>query len=332
MTQEVAEDATKFRLGIDVALPENAGAEEFQLHYTRLDKIEGLEDLTELRKLVFVATGLRVIENLENQALLEHLEIYQASISRISNILHLTNLRLLDLSFNKISHIEGLSTLVKLEKLYLSSNNISVIENLDALTSLKVLELGSNRISELSGLDHLDNLEELWLGKNMINCMRLPRTFTNLRILSLQSNRLTEWESLACVPAMEQLYLSSNKLSDPSAEVIASLPPTLMDLDIASNALTAVPRFTQLLPSLTELWLNDNQICDFDSLDYLKLAPALQTVYLEKNKVQSQVPIEYTKRMRVLCPKLIQLDAVPIIHLRTITEDSHPAVRSILRH
>ena len=330
------EDATKFVLGEDVALPEDSEAEEIQVHYTRIAKIENLEKFRVLRKLVLVATGLKEIENLENQEQLEHLEIYQGSIACIRNISHLSRLTVLDLSFNKITKIEGLNSLVNLEKLYLSSNDISVIENIDKLTKLKVLELGSNFISSIEGIENLEELEELWLGRNRISSMRLPSTFEKLRILSLQSNRVDEWSELWSAPNLEQLYLSSNKLTDPSDDVVASLPTTLTDLDIAHNLLTRLPRFEAVdgnkLGNLTDLWLNNNLITDFDSLDNLRAAPALETVYLEKNRVQSQVPLEYTKRMRVLCPRLKQLDAVPIIAL-SVTEDSHRSdVRSILRH
>jgi Leucine-rich repeat (LRR) protein len=161
--------------------------------------------------------------------------------------------------------------------------------------------------------------------------MELPRKFDKLRILSLQSNRLTQWSDFTNCPALEEIYLSHNKLTDPADAVIATLPPTLTNLDVANNKLTYVPKFI-LAEScgLVELWLNDNVISDFESLDYLKFAPKLETVYLEKNLVQSQVPLEYTKKVRRLCPRLQQLDAVSIVGLK-ITENVHADVKPILK-
>jgi protein phosphatase 1 regulatory subunit 7 len=324
------EAATTFRLGEDLDLPHEPNAQQFEVHYTRLERIENLGKFRDLRKLVFIATGLHEIENLEDNHLLEHLEIYQGNLHCIKGLSHLHHLRFLDLSFNRIRKIEGLRGIVDLEKLYLSSNMISVIEGIDTMSKLKVLELGSNQIDSLAGLENLESLEELWLGRNKIKSMNMPRRFDNLKILSLQSNRLLEWCDLQQTPVLEQLYLSGNALPDISVDVLHSLPCTMLCLDIASNRLTIVPRFN--LPDLTELWLNDNLIADFESLDNLAFAPNLQTVYLERNLVQSQVPLEYTKRMRKVCPKLQQLDAVPIISLNIALMNRNTDVaRSILK-
>ena len=328
----MSEDATLFQLGVDVDLPEDETAEQFEVHCTRLAKIEGISKYTKLRKLVFVATGLQEIEGLDENNQLEHLEIYQASISIIKGIANLTKLKSLDLSFNKITKIECLSSLTQLEKLYLSSNEIKRIEGLDTLIDLKILELGSNEIRVIENIDKLEKLEELWLGKNKINKMQISRKFEKLRLLSLQSNRLKEWcnELFINAPSLQQIYMSNNYLTDIPDEVMKTIPPSVIELDLASNKLTKVPKFGALT-QLKELWMNDNNIDDFESLDNLASCPNLETVYLERNKVQSLVPVEYIRKVKSVCKKLFQLDAVPVMSLR-ITEDHHDTIRSILKH
>ena len=71
--------AELLELGKDIELdPE---AEELAVHYAHVGRLENLERMPKLKKLVFVATGLRRIENLHSCASqLVHLEIYQANL------------------------------------------------------------------------------------------------------------------------------------------------------------------------------------------------------------------------------------------------------------
>ena len=338
MTSTIPDDATRFELGVDVDLPEDIDADEFQVHCTRLAKIEGLSNFKALKKLVFVSTGLREIEGLEENEGLEHLEIYQGCLSRIANISHLTRLKVLDLSFNNIKVIEGFESLLNLEKLYLSSNLIEKIENISACKKVRVLELGSNNISIVENIEELSDLEELWLGKNKIKEMFLPRRFDKLKLLSLQSNKLKTWstEFLKNAPKLESLYLGNNYLPDIPQDVIQALPSdSLEELDLASNRLTVMPKWSDApgagLPNLKELWMNDNRVSDFDSLDNLSACPGLQTVYLERNLVQTQVPVEYLRKMKSICKGLAQLDSVPIQRF-TVIEDHVAQVSPILKH
>ncbi len=228
---------------------------------------------------------------------------------------HLENLRILDLSFNQIKKIENLQNLKKLEKLFLTQNKISEIEGLESLTELRVLELGSNKIREFGGIENLKKLEEIWLGKNKINNLNYFKNseikFKNLKIISLQSNRLTEWDTsfLESIPNVENLYLGSNQLPDPSPEILSSINPRLIELDISYNALTDIPdhRFEEL----EELWLNNNKIEKIDNFNKLaNNVPKLKTLYLEKNPVQTTCPLEYKNELiKNAPPGLEQIDS-----------------------
>lgn len=161
---------------------------ELSLSYTnRINKITGLENLTELETLDLSGNKIEKIEGLEN----------------------LTKLKLLDLSSNGlgfdgyIKKVEGLSSLTRLECLYLHHNEIEEIKEIDTLSNLKKLTLSTrltefpdltslqsleqlsitgefNRVESLSGLKHLhtiriesekeiENIEELVKNKNLIN-------------------------------------------------------------------------------------------------------------------------------------------------------------------
>ncbi len=338
----VEEDATEFRLGVDIEV--NTDDEEIVCQHYRVKRIENLEKCKNLKKLAIIASCVKEIEGLDNQGgHMEHLEVYQGLVKEIRNISHLTNLRILDLSFNKITKIEGVESLVNLEKLYLSNNRISVIENLSSLQKLKVLELGSNRIRRITGLEELKKLEELWLGKNKIENMHdLDHyQFPHLRQLSLQSNRLTEWSTAlftTVAPSLENLYLGSNALPNPAAEVLEGLnPERLEEIDLSSNKLTEIPAFTRPLHALQELWLNDNQIADTNSFQRLKeFLPNLKTIYMERNPVQTECPLDYRTQLRSNVPDSVtQIDATMISSEEQIvfsTIQTEGPTKSILRH
>ena len=334
--------STEFRIGIDIEV--NSDDEEVVCQHYRVRKIENLDRVKNLKKLAIVASCVDRIDGIDKNNQLEHFEIYQGLLRRIENISHLTNLRVVDLSFNKIKRIEGLSTLHQLEKLYLSNNRISLIENLDNLKNLKLLELGANRIRKINApcLGNLTELKELWLGKNKIeNMSDLDGfEFPKLEQLSLQSNRLIHWsENLfsKVAPNLTNVYLGTNALTDPGLEVLSGLnPDTLEEFDVSCNRLTQVPLFPKRMHKLQELWLNDNLIDSSDSFERLREpVPGLTTIYLERNPVQKQCPLDYRKTLMENLPESIeQIDAVRVptreLHV-TSNPDTFPVKKSILK-
>ena len=334
---------SEVRLGVDI--PVHSDDEEITSHHYRVRRIENLERCSKLKRLSIVASCVDEIKNLENNSQLQELEIYQGLVTQISSgVSHLINLKVLDLSFNDIRVIENLGPLVHLEKLFLSNNKISAIQGLETLTNLKVLELGSNKIRSLDApcLMKLENLEELWLGKNKIASMDdlIPCRFPKLRHLSLQSNRLSHWSpdifSLV-TPNLTHLYLGSNQLPDMNEPTARAFNPhALQELDLSSNLLTEIPRFPLPMEALEELWLNDNRITADELFSTLKNSfPNLRTIYIERNPVHTEFPLDCRRRIISNAPETLeQIDASmltqkgPVISVESCAGD----VRSILRH
>ena len=101
----------------------------------RMEKMEGLSVLRNLKQLLIRGTSIKQIEGLEQ----------------------LTNLEVLDLSDNEILEINGLSQLTKLRKLNLNENDIRKVENLDGLINLELLMIEANKIQTFNPnfLEHL---------------------------------------------------------------------------------------------------------------------------------------------------------------------------------
>ena len=117
---------------------------------TSIDKIEGLNNLTNLIKLDLSTNFITEIKGLEN----------------------LKNLNFLFLSKNNITEIKGLDSLTKLMVLHLDRNQITEIKGLENLRQLNSLHLGYNNITEVKGIEHLRNLKRLDLGPKRV---KLPR-------------------------------------------------------------------------------------------------------------------------------------------------------------
>eukprot|EP00930_Biecheleria_cincta_P027344 TRINITY_DN19215_c0_g1_i2.p1 TRINITY_DN19215_c0_g1~~TRINITY_DN19215_c0_g1_i2.p1 ORF type:complete len:403 (+),score=94.53 TRINITY_DN19215_c0_g1_i2:35-1210(+) len=307
------EGPTYYRLGVDY--PIDLNDEEIHLQCARVKKLENLEGIgPKLKRLILIANCIEKIENLDTNVNLDHLELYQNLLKKIENISHLTNLTTLDLSFNKIRSSDSLAScpFAKLEKLYLSSNKITDIEGVFHLTSLKMLELGSNRIRAVPPeIANLVNLEQLWLGKNKMTSMALP-PMPALRHLSMQNNRLEVWEPsfFQNASGLTHLYLGHNNLPDLPEEF--ALLVNLVEVDLVRNVITRIKPVPELV-KLEELWMNDNKIEDLAEVRNLAVFPALKTIYLERNPMQSLGDKEAEKRYRdailEVVPNITQLDA-----------------------
>ena len=205
-------------------------------------------------------------------------------------------------------------TAAGLENLFLASNKIAVIEGLSFFTGLRILELGFNRIRNIEELAHLKRLEELWLGRNRITKIENMSALTNLRKLSLQSNRLDNMNGMsqrafvadsACARRSGILYLPRRSLPQSQRHhasggaiplrfgQTAPLWPQglqslskLRVLDVSSNRVAKVEGL-EAQTTLEDLWLNDNQLDEWDGLYESLEGPrqTLTTIYLENNPI-----------------------------------------------
>lgn len=84
----------------------------------RISKIEGLENLTQLKELYLSENRIKKIENLDGN----------------------TNLTVLDLSKNEIENLDNLQTLNNLTELWFNNNQIKTIEELNKLVRMNNLQ------------------------------------------------------------------------------------------------------------------------------------------------------------------------------------------------
>uniref|UniRef100_A0A0K0F6B8 Protein phosphatase 1 regulatory subunit 7 n=1 Tax=Strongyloides venezuelensis TaxID=75913 RepID=A0A0K0F6B8_STRVS len=236
---------------------------------------------------------------------LETLDLYDNQITAIKGLDKLTKLRVLDLSQNRIIKIEGLQNLVNLEELFLTYNKIKQIEGLENNIKLTQLELGCNRISKIENISHLTCMKKLHLGKNKIKVMEGFETMTQLEILGLAANRITKIENLTTLTNLQELHISEQGIESlDGLENVTSIEL----LDLSKNMISKISNI-ELLTNLTDLYLNDNKIEDVQSLNNLGKLKKLETLYLERNPVQTNDPANYRRKVILSIPSLSQLDA-----------------------
>ena len=140
------------------------------LQHNLISKIE-VQQLTQLKKLVFLDLYDNQIEKLCSMNTLENLRVLLVGknrIKRIEGLKQLNKLEVLDLHGNQISQISGLDDLSSLKVLNLAGNNIKVIgcNDFQGLTSLKELNLRRNKIKKLLGFGNTPQLQKLYLSNN----------------------------------------------------------------------------------------------------------------------------------------------------------------------
>ncbi|KAI9205944.1 uncharacterized protein BJ171DRAFT_598127 [Polychytrium aggregatum] len=168
-----------------------------------------------LRLLNYQSNFISKIENLTNLRNLVFLDFYNNHIERISGLSHLQNLRVLMLGRNRIRRIEGLENLNGLDVLDLHSNQISVIENISHLSELRVLNLEDNRILEASNFIGLSSVAELNLRRNQIALVKDVASLQNLRRLILSINTISSLDSIQDIyriPHLIELCIDSNPI------------------------------------------------------------------------------------------------------------------------
>ena len=151
--------------------------------------------LTALEDLDLYDNSIEKISGLDALSNLESLDLSFNNIHHISNVAHLGRCRTIYFVQNKIGRVRETDLRGPIAE------------------SLQSLELGGNRLRSIENVGHLKNLTQLWLGKNKITSLQGLSQLTRLKVLSIQSNRITKLQGLEELVDLEELYISHNGLT-----------------------------------------------------------------------------------------------------------------------
>jgi len=264
-----------------------------------IEKIIGLEHLTELIELYLDRNRIALIENLDASKKLEVLSMNGDSnegwgiigVKEIgSGLENLTELRRLSLRYPGFTKIKGLDKLRKLEVLDIQDGGLEEISGLDNLTSLKELDLSCTgqrgylkTIPEIKGLDNLVNLRKLDLSNNLIKEIKGLNNLRNLEELNLSSNEIPKIKGLDNLSNLKVLVLTSSIIYSESIQTIEGLDnlKQLQELYLSGNRITEIKGLDNLT-NLKRLSLGHNSITEIKGLDKLV---SLQVLDLSGNRL-----------------------------------------------
>ena len=189
-----------------------------------------ISELGNIKKLTMNASGLEKIEGLENKTNLEFLELTGNKITNIEGLTNLINLSTLYLSHNKIIDITPLATNEKLIKLYLKGNsgidgnrNNYTGERLEKLNKIgKILDNNGIIVLDIDKINLFNNYKKLELSGQNLSTLDFLEGVTELISLDLNSNNITledkkSKEILQNMQYLTKLNLSNNKITDITA-------------------------------------------------------------------------------------------------------------------
>lgn len=134
------------------------------LHYKGYERIENLDEYTDVKTLWLDSNGFHQIENLSHLTKLRCLFLQKNLFSSIENLDSLNNLVQLDLSENRISTINGISNLPNLTTLNVAKNVLmdgNSIKHLTDCMKLSSVDLSKNHLKGDNIIEILSEMEGL---------------------------------------------------------------------------------------------------------------------------------------------------------------------------
>ena len=208
------------------------------LSFNKLTAIVGLGALRRLRELKLYNNKLTAIEGLEALAELQVLRLEGNAIASVAGLGHLKQLKVLSLAHNALTTLRGLGNLCALEKLDAAHNRLEAIDGVEGCMNVQVLQLDGNCIGAVQGLFRLGKLEELSLNRNRLRSLKgLKQAAKTLDALHISWNGLADFSTLPELRGLTELYASENGLT--SLAALAGKLPALEILDVSHNRLAS---------------------------------------------------------------------------------------------
>ena len=175
--------------------------------------------------------GYQRIENLDEYTNLKALWLNGNGLTNIENLSHLSELRCLFLQQNALTTTENLNGLTSLVQLDLSENNLRTVTGLAHLPNLTTLNLANNALSDVSSISHLKEcktLSSLDLSKNhlggqdTIGCLAGIEKLTSLNMEGNPVTNKTSYFRKKMIVACKSLRYLDRPIFDNEREVAES--------------------------------------------------------------------------------------------------------------
>ncbi len=144
----------------------NANTESIELSQMRVVKIEGLENLPNLKKLNLEFFSISSLDWIPKR--IRKLDLHGNELESLDGIEEFILLEWVYLAANRITNIDAVFRNHTIKKAYFASNkNIEIVTCSDN-NSIELLDLTDNNVKHIYNLDRLRNLKYLYLSVNPI--------------------------------------------------------------------------------------------------------------------------------------------------------------------
>lgn len=205
----------------------------------------------------------------------------------------ITSLKLNDNAITDLSVLLPLSE--TLDELYIDNNPISDLSNIESF-NLKTLSVKNLGLSDVSEIASLIEIRELYIDSNNINSLESLAACENLRIISVNNNSISDFKGLEHSLELAEVYAESNQINSLTGLDNATV---LAFVNLSNNAIQDISILAKSKETLTNLYVNNNQITDIDAL---KGCVNLKELYINNNLIISLEPLAD-------CTKLEELSA-----------------------
>ena len=260
-----------------------------RLDVNRINKINGLENQTNLTCLILQFNEIAKIEGLENLSNLVSLNIDSNQIIDITPLSLNTSLTYLSLNGN--TKIDGdrsnytgekLEALDKIGEILDRGGQINIdVDKIGLFTNYKILELRNQNLSTLEPLEGLTQLTTLNLYNNQITLedtksQEILESMTKLENLNLSNNKITNIEAINNLKNLKLLYLhgENNKLNLVEIEDIIS---NLDNLTVSTESLKTIVNCN--VNKITRLSLKSSNLTEIPDLSKFTMLTILNLHY-----------------------------------------------------
>ncbi|MDQ0092074.1 Leucine-rich repeat (LRR) protein [Paenibacillus anaericanus] len=282
---------------------------ELQVINGGISSLDGIQYLTNLRKLFLNENNISDISLLSSLQSLTHLELKNNQIKNVAPLSGLSQLKELYLGGNSItdySPLAGIFGQLTGKDFALSGNNEDqVISFADPyfeqavrtkiqklvgeirvrdVNGITELSLTSNyNLSNLEGIQYFTDLKSLYIWRTGVKDITRLEQLKKIEFLQLDNNQIEDISVLGKLTNIKYLYLADNQIKHVDA---LSQLSQLRDLILSNNQIEDITPLTSLT-GLRTAELNKNRITDIGALSNLK---NLYTLYLSGNLITDFTP------------------------------------------
>lgn len=315
------------------------------LDENKIEKIENLKGLENIKNLSLKMNNIQIIENLETCKSLQNLNLSENPVKEIKSLGSLENLSELRIHNNKlppklldafeISHTTQVIPDIEKVKSYCRNEYVEINEEI--IFASNSHEYGPNgiglylgykeiaSIKTIKNLSNIKNLKALYLFRNNIENIEGLDELDGLESVHLEYNNILKLQGLSSLKKLKFLNLSNNKIKE--IENLHELS-NLGTLNLNGNSIKEVTNI-ESLKSLKSLNLNENCI---SKIRDLKSLINLQELYLKNNHIKKIENLGSLKNLEILDLSYNEVDDITAIgnlpNLRELNI-SHNNIRNI---